>query len=346
MRRRTYLALVGTSSVAGCLDGAFRSTDGDGTSDGQEAAPGTLNAQGPTSTEEPSTQTTTTTTQPGPPVIEAMNLISSFEAFGDVLSNATSSVSVGEPALIGYRGLVWGHDGDVEGQGRIVDAGVQVNVYDPNDDHIASKAHSLDDRLYDEAKKRFEDGRVFGTAGWTPGTYRYDVIIRDSVTGEEAKATSSFQVSEPEPSVPSVSLSATDATPSDPYTTLDVRYNGRAQRSVNPLWVDGSIEAEEGSKYLVVRMEVRNVGDPSIVGHPEYFVAVVDGTEYPYLLPEGAYNPFLGETVSPGDPYDCWTVYRIPEHATAAHLAVDQQLYHQPNEVQFTEDPGITVGVY
>lgn len=95
--------------------------------------------------------------------------------------------------------------------------------------------------------------------------------------------------------VSNVSVSAQDASPSNPSTSLNVVWNARAQSAVDPDPGDMSIyNSNEGEKFLVVRVEVTNSGDEPIELDPRLFKFQSEGVVYDYQPLFGSGNSLSG----------------------------------------------------
>ncbi|MDS0280327.1 DUF4352 domain-containing protein [Halomicroarcula sp. S1AR25-4] len=148
--------------------------------------------------------------------------------------------------------------------------------------------------------------------------------------------------------VSNVSMTAQDASPPDSGQSLDVVWNARAQSAVDPDPNDMTgYSAEEGQKYLVVRMQLTNTGSSSIEMTPALFRVLGNGVEYEYQALFGSTSGELsGVTLRSGATYDGWVAFSIPDSTTSAELIVHQDAYYQTNTtVQFEKDATMPVNV-
>lgn len=154
------------------------------------------------------------------------------------------------------------------------------------------------------------------------------------------------ETSGPGSQVSNVSASAVDADPSDPTQSLQVRYNTRAQRAVDPNQDDmTNYQSESGQKYLVVRMEIRNTGDENIDLTPRLFRFQNDGVEYEYQGLFGASQGGLQQvSLQPDATYSGWVVFSIPEETRQGEVIVYQDAYIQSQTaVSFERDSSLPI---
>lgn len=173
MRRREYVAVCGGAfgGLAGCL------SDG-----GSESTPTTTPVD---------TSTPTETPEPKPPEIKVVNLVTSWETFGDVVDNRVEASTPGAPITIGYRFDLESHDGEAHSL-------EQVEIRDENGDRVA--IDQRDDRQLtdDSGYSTWEGGMTFDTSGWERGEYTAEVKIRDEVAGKTSESSSTeFELTEP-----------------------------------------------------------------------------------------------------------------------------------------------------
>jgi hypothetical protein len=132
--------------------------------------------------------------------------------------------------------------------------------------------------------------------------------------------------------VSNVSVTAEDASAPESSTALEVEWNSRAQSAVDPDPDDMSTyNANEGQKYVVVRMRIANAGNEEIELTPRLFRIRSAGVEYDQAGLFGSGNTFSGVTVSPGASYSAWTVYSVPEDTSEAQLVVYRDAYFDKN---------------
>lgn len=132
--------------------------------------------------------------------------------------------------------------------------------------------------------------------------------------------------------VSNVSVTAEDASPADANTALNVRWNSRAQPSVDPS--PDSLthySANDGEKFVVIRMEITNKGNDSIELTPRMFRLRSSNVEYDYQGLFGSGNSFSDVTLNPGGSYTAWVAYSVPEDMTEAKLIVNQEAFYRTN---------------
>lgn len=174
MRRRSFLASLGTAALAGCTGNEPTPTPGVRT----EVVKKTRIVS-PTPTPTP-TETPTPTATPEPPAPRIINvqLVSEWETYGDVADKAIDEVAVGERAWIGFRQEVYIHDGTLH-----VFEDVEVREQ-PSGNRVGHRTFE-DEQLTDgSGLQMWEHALPFYTDEWSPGEYRARVIIRDEVTGK------------------------------------------------------------------------------------------------------------------------------------------------------------------
>lgn len=190
MYRRRYLAALGTVGLAGC-SGSTPNTEAPPT----DTPPPTDGDGGPTPTPTKppmDSPTPTATSEPEPPEIMFVNLISSFDAFGDVAANNIDSQPQGAEVLIGYRYEAWVHDGTFS-------ITTQVEITDQDGNRVAID-QDVDEQIIDGNGPRSWEGAMGFHASWDPGTYTAEVVIRDDVTEKVSdSATGTFEITKPEP---------------------------------------------------------------------------------------------------------------------------------------------------
>ena len=132
----------------------------------------------PTPTPTPtSTPTPTPEPEPDAPEIHDINLVSEWEGFGDVYSNAVLSREAGDAITVAFRHLTWIHDGTYH-------VSEQMRVYDDSGARVDSWFYE-DEQLVDgNGPDEWEHAAQFDTTGWDPGEYEAEVIIRDEVTSK------------------------------------------------------------------------------------------------------------------------------------------------------------------
>lgn len=121
-----------------------------------------------------------------------MNLISSFEEYGDVKNRAIQTAPSGSDILIGYRTEIWVHDGQV-------DTTDEIRIFNSAGNRVAIN-QDQDAQLTEGNGPQLWEGAMTFTADWEPGEYSAEVIIRDNISGKVSQPeTSSFEITRPEP---------------------------------------------------------------------------------------------------------------------------------------------------
>lgn len=147
--------------------------------------------------------------------------------------------------------------------------------------------------------------------------------------------------------VTNVTVTAADETVADPDKSMAIVWNARAQSAVNPDPDSFTkYSADEGQKFLVVRMQVENTGDEPVEPSPRAFKLDVDGVHYDRQALFGSGHTLGGATVTPGATHEGWIVFAIPEDATEGELVVDQEAYHREDvSVAFEHDPDMAINM-
>lgn len=156
----------------------------------------------------------------------------------------------------------------------------------------------------------------------------------------------SAPASAPGDDVSNVSVSANDAS-GTASNSLAITWNTRAQSGVDPDTSDlSSYSAEDGQKFVVLRMQLENTGSEDIELTPRFFKLESDGVVYDYQGLFGSSNGVSGVTLQPGATYDGWIAFQIPEDKRQATLIVDQSAYfNEEVNVEFIQDEELPIGV-
>jgi len=167
-------------------------------------------------------------------------------------------------------------------------------------------------------------------------------LVVSTMDGSDSGATG------PGSDVSNVSMSAQNADPPSASQSLDVVWNARAQSAVDPDPNDmSSYNAEDGQKFLVVRMQLTNTGPSSVEMTPSLFRILADGVEYKYQALFGSSQGGLNDaTLREGATYEGWVAFSVPDSTTSAEIIVNQEAYYQTNTtVQFEKDSSMPVNV-
>lgn len=147
--------------------------------------------------------------------------------------------------------------------------------------------------------------------------------------------------------VSNVSVKAEDSHPPDAVTSLDILWNSRAQSGVDPDPDNlATYNADEGQKFLVVKMSITNSGNERIDLDPDLFRINSEGVEYEYQRLFGSGNSFSGVALNPGASYSGWTAFSVPDDTVEAKLIVHQDAYYQKNvSVSFSHNRNMAINV-
>jgi hypothetical protein len=181
MRRRRYIATIGTLVSAGCVGGQpGNGSDSTATGATETATPtvAAMETPTPTGTSTP-TETPTSTPEPEPEILQA-NPVTRWGKFGDVIENPTSAFGSGALVSIGSRHELPVVDGKLG-------ATVQCNIYD-GDERIEEET-SETSKLVDPADTQKEEVVFrFDIQGMGKGTYGAEIIAQDDRFGTRARS--------------------------------------------------------------------------------------------------------------------------------------------------------------
>jgi len=146
--------------------------------------------------------------------------------------------------------------------------------------------------------------------------------------------------------VSNVTIEAIDAEPRDATQSLNVTWNARAQSAVDPDTSDVSnYQAEDGNKFVVVRVQLTNAGENEIDLTPRLFGMTADGVGYDYQALFGSGQGGLDVSLQQNASYDGWVVFEVPEDTSNAELTVNQDAYAENTTVRFTQNENLPVNV-
>lgn len=194
-------------------------------------------------------------------------------------------------------------------------------------------------QLAERAGVEFSRGAAAGIGGFgvVAGVVIFVMVALSGAGGGSA----------PGADVSDVSVTAVDASPADASRALSVEWNARAQSSVDPDPDDMSVyNANEGQKFVVIRMRITNEGSNSIELTPRLFRLRSAGVEYEYQALFGSGNSLSGVTLNPGGSYSAWTAFSVPEDLTDTELIVHQDaLFGENVSVTFTHNRDMPIGM-
>lgn len=147
--------------------------------------------------------------------------------------------------------------------------------------------------------------------------------------------------------VSDVAVTTADAAPNESKTALNVTWNARAQPAVDPDPGDMSTyNANDGEKYLVVRMAIENTGDSELDLRQSLFRFANDGVIYDHQALFGAGNSLSDVTLAPDGSYSGWVAFSIPADTTSGELQVDQDaVYPGSVAVTFEKDSSMPINM-
>lgn len=120
-----------------------------------------------------------------------MNIVSEWNKYGDLISNAIDSVTVGETATVVGRHTAFVHDGTYQ-------TTTQTRIYEQStDERVFVTSYEADQIVDENGYTSWESPLNFNTSGWKPGLYRAEFIVRDNISEEvSGTETTTFQVVE------------------------------------------------------------------------------------------------------------------------------------------------------
>lgn len=125
---------------------------------------------------------------------------------------------------------------------------------------------------------------------------------------------------------------------------LAISYNDHAQKSVDPSSDDYSAYyADDGSKMLVVQMEITNAGETEVEVSPRSFLIVINGVEYSYQPLQGSGAQLSSVTLQPGATVQGWVVFQVPQDVTWASIELNEGSYMSAPGADFSHDSNMTV---
>lgn len=147
--------------------------------------------------------------------------------------------------------------------------------------------------------------------------------------------------------VSNISVSANDVN-SGSGSALSITWNSRAQSAVDPDSGDMSTyRAEDGQKFVVIRMQITNTGTEDIDLSPRFFKLQSSSVVYDYQGLFGSSSGGLsGVTLQPDGDYSGWIAFSVPSDTQSASLITDQSVYYDRNiSVSFEHDSSMSINV-
>lgn len=177
MNRRAFLATIGTATLAGCSGVGEL---GESEVETRIVTKTVFKSREPTPTSRP-TPTISATPSPTPsapaPVIELVALITDWEE-GDARANDTDSAVVGEEVIV----VVWHETPVHNGTWSVLE---QIEIIHDQTNVIYGQEITEEERLLNRQDPVFFERQFeFDTAGWPPGEYTIEVMVRDNMTGK------------------------------------------------------------------------------------------------------------------------------------------------------------------
>jgi hypothetical protein len=132
-----------------------------------------------------------------------------------------------------------------------------------------------------------------------------------------------------------VALSATDVQSESPRASLDVAYGATVATEIP---TEPPTIANDGTKWLFVRMEVANTGDSTYEMTGGIFVIRARGDEH-FLVSTKQDWELRGRTIQPGETTTGWLVFQLPSDVDEATLTLYEET--EQHTVMFTQDSSL-----
>jgi len=190
-------------------------------------------------------------------------------------------------------------------------------------------------------------GREFGWVGATAiAVVLLGAAVVLSTTSIIAVGLTASSDKPPGADVANVSVTATDADVQS-ERVLDVTWTSRAQSGVDPNPDDySSYSADEGEKFVVFRMAIKNTGSEPVDLTPRLFKLDVDSVVYDHQSLFGSSGGLGQVELEPGGEFTGWIAFTVDAGTTEAELVVNQDAYYNTRvRVTFDHNPGMEIGV-
>jgi len=153
-----------------------------------------------------------------------------------------------------------------------------------------------------------------------------------------ASASGCLGGSDDEQETDEVSLSSEDLSATDPEVSLLVEYSEEVLYEVRT--ESGVHTPDEGTKFLMVRTSITNVGGSrrDLVAHQ--YVLVGDGETYEPILTDSE-GYVSQKSIPPGTRTEGWLLFEVPEETSEATLTASQDRVDESFSVEFSPNPGI-----
>lgn len=150
-----------------------------------------------------------------------------------------------------------------------------------------------------------------------------------------------------EPNQSKVGVSAVDSTPGDAEGIMAVSWNSQTKTTVGENASDmKTYTAADGHRYVVIRMNVTNLGNRTVGLSPAAFRLEAENQTYD---DEGLYGPersLQNVTLAPNETVPAKIAFEVPNRTTSVRLVVDQSAVSGRNvTVTFLHKPNIPTAI-
>ncbi|WP_226479154.1 hypothetical protein [Natrinema amylolyticum] len=166
MNRRALLVGSGaavSTTVAGCASDQTKDETGSGNGNSSEDDGGFEH----------------TGIEPGPPKIDDVGLVSEWEEYGDLTSNAIETGTLdANQVVVAFRYNVYSHDGEVQYT-------TQAKLYGPDGSRVDRSSREIEELTGEDGWMKPEVAARFQPEDdWSAGEYEAEIIMRDEILDE------------------------------------------------------------------------------------------------------------------------------------------------------------------
>ncbi|WP_266078324.1 restriction endonuclease [Haladaptatus caseinilyticus] len=138
-------------------------------------------------------------------------------------------------------------------------------------------------------------------------------------------------------------LTARFTSPHNATDSLSIRWNAKRVSEIDPESGDSGVyKPNEGTQFLLVRMNVTNEGNDSVGLKPADFGVRSNGTVHGYQPLENV-TAFSPTVIGVGQTETFWTVVSLDADASEATLIVSDRVKHGGVRIAFTRDSNLAV---
>ncbi|ELZ05380.1 DUF4352 domain-containing protein [Natrialba aegyptia] len=138
--------------------------------------------------------------------------------------------------------------------------------------------------------------------------------------------------------VPGVTLDSEDLEAEDADVSLEIAYNARVSTELGP--GEHSTIAEDGNKWVIVRMDVTNTGDAERELLAHQYILESGGETYEIVAFDEHY--LRGKTAGSGETVTGWVAFHVPVETETATLTANQDAIAEQIDVEFTRNTSLS----